>query len=361
MRVKQAGHFFKQLPAWFSGRGPDSDIVISTRISVARNLANHRFTPRASLQERTKIFNKIAESLESLSAFKVFKIINFTAISSLKQQLLAEKRIATTDLLDCEGDRGIAHDNNYRITMLINAEDHLCFCLMDSGFCSAEMWKLIDSIEGRLGRKLDFAFDRGRGFLTCRPVNSGTGLCTSFLMHLPGLVLTRSIETVLQGVSQMGFSAKVFFNGNSGVTGNFFLLSNYAGSGIHEIDSIDNSSCVIAEVVRCEREARQRLVAEARLELTDRIFRAYGILRYARTLSIAEYLNLSSALRLGCDVGIFTGIALTDFNRAMLFVMPAHLQYHLKKTMNTTECNVARAESARRFFKNGKNIALNMK
>lgn len=332
------------LPAWFDGQGPDAEIVVSTRVRVARNLAGHRFFTHATPQERTAIYNKIAGSLKSQRDFKSFAIVNFSAVSELERQLLTEKKVAGTDLLTCEGTRGVAHDHCYRVNIIINAEDHLCISCIDSGFRSAEMWNCTDSIDERLGRKLDFAYDQQRGFLTCRPIDSGSGLRVSFLMHLPGLVLTRSIDAIVQGASTMGVAAGGFFKGHQGVIGNFILLSSNATAGIPEAEFIDNTRRVIAEVVCCEREARQRLIRDARLELTDRIYRAYGILRHARTLSIAEYMNLASALRLGCDAGIFTEISLTDLNRSMFLVMPAHLQYHLKRTMDEAECGVARAE-----------------
>jgi len=350
MSVKQSTRYRQRLPTWFDGRGPDADIVISTRIRVARNLAEHRFLPHMSSRERTVIFKKIAESLGNQSQFRSFTIVNFSAISLLEQQLLVEKGIASPDLVRCEGDRGVAHDQSYRVNIMINEEDHLRFHYLNSGCRPSEMLNRVDAIDERLGQKLDFAYDQRKGFLTSRPANSGSGLRVSFLMHLPGLALTKSVDTVLQGASQMGIAAEGFLGGHSGVIGNFFLLSSNATISMHEGEFLDSTHRVVAEVTRCEREARQRLLNEARLELTDRIYRAYGILRHARTLSVAEYLNLASALRLGCDLRLFTDIAIPDLNHATLLVMPAHLQHCAKKTMNETECGIARAEFVHRLF-----------
>ena len=349
MSVKQSTRYRVQIPAWFDGRGSDAPIVISTRIRVARNLARHRFLPHVLPQERTVIYNKIAESLRNQSQFGSFTIVNFSAISLLEQQLLVEKGIASPDLLRCEGNRGVAYDHSCRVNIMINEEDHLRFHYLDSGCRPSEMWGLVNAIDDRLGQNLDFAYDQRKGFLTSRPANSGSGLRVSFLMHLPGLALTKSVDTVLQGASQMGIAAEGFFCGHSGVVGNFFLLSSNATIGTHEGEFIESTHRIVAEVTRCEREARQRLLDEARLELTDRIYRAYGILRYARTLSVVEYLNLASALRLGGDLRLFTDIAIPDMNHATLLVMPAHLQHCAKKAMNEAECGVARAEFVRKL------------
>jgi protein arginine kinase len=350
MRIKQTARYCLHVPSWFDGQGPDAAIVVSTRIRVARNLAGHRFLTHATPQERTAIYKKIVSSLGGQSVLKSFVIVNFSAVSGLERQLLAEKKVTGTNLLNGEGTRGVAHDHGYRVNIIINADDHLCINCIDSGFRPVELWNCADSIDERLGRELDFAYDQCRGFLTCRPIDSGSGLRVSFLMHLPGLVLTRSIDAILQGASTMGVAVSGFFSGHSGVIGNFILLSSNAAAGMSETEFIDSTRRVIAEVVCCEREARLRLIREARLELTDRIYRAYGILRHARTLSIVEYMNLASALRLGCDTGLFSDISLTDLNQSMLLVMPAHLQYRLKRTMDETECGVARAEFVSRLL-----------
>jgi protein arginine kinase len=338
------------LPVWFDGHGPDAQIVVSTRVRVVRNLAGYRFVTHASLKERTALFERISGLLESQHSFSSLAVVNFSAVPKVAQQLLAEKRIAHQCLLNCEGDRGVAYDRRYRVNIMINAKDHLCFHCLDSGFRPEEMWKLARSNEERFGRNCDYAYNRRRGFLTCRPVDSGAGVRISFLLHLPGLALTRSTDMVLQGANQMGLGVGGFLNGHHGVNGNLFMLSTNGATGCDEVESIENARRVIAEIVRCEHAARRRLVREARLELTDRIYRAYGILRYARTLSVPEYMNLASALRLGYETGLFKGIAVTWLNRSMCLVMPAHLQNIMRRTLSEVECGVARAEFVRSLF-----------
>ncbi len=167
---------------------------------------------------------------------------------------LAEERVVSPDILSLDGERGVAYDSSRRINIMINEEDHIRMQCMDSGFKPEELWEIINDIDDLLGQKLHFAFDSKRGFLTCCPTNSGTGLRISFLMHLPGLVLTKAIDAVLQGASQMGISTRGFFGEHSEVLGNFFQLSNQATMGAHETEFIKNTQKIIKDVAAHEKE-----------------------------------------------------------------------------------------------------------
>jgi protein arginine kinase len=338
------------LPAWGDGRGPEAETVISTCAEVVRNLAGRRFIPRASLSERAAIFENISALLETRLNSSCLSVVNFSSIPVIERQLLAEKGSVTPRLLDGKGDRGVAYDRRYRVNIMINVKDHLSFRCLDSGFCPEEMLKLAHSNEEGLGKRCEFASSRRWGFLTCRPVDSGAGVRLSFLMHLPGLALTRSIDMIMQGASHLGFRVSGYLTGHHGITGNLFVLATTGASGSDEAELIENARRLVAEIISNERMARRMLVREARLELTDRICRAYGILRHARTLSVPEYLNLSSALRLGCETGLFKGVAVRALNRSMFLVMPAHLRSFLRMNADGHGCGTARAEFVRNLL-----------
>jgi protein arginine kinase len=347
MSARPAALSAEPLPAWIDGTGPEADTVISTRIRLARNLANHRFPPHASTAERSAIFRKVAGVLAARPFENAFTVINFSAVGRLEQQLLVEKRAASPDLLSLDGDRGVAHDASHRVAIMINEEDHLRLQGIDAGCRPLDLWETLDPIDRHLGRQLEFAFEERRGFLTCCPTNSGTGLRVSFLMHLPGLVLTKSVDAVLQAASQMGIAARGFFGEHSAVVGSFFQLSNRATLGADEREFIDATLRTIAEVMACERRARERLMTEARLEVTDRIYRAYGILKYARTLSVTEFLNCASALRLGVDCGLFSKVTREGLNRTLLAVLPAHLRRHAGTDLDDAAASRLRVELVR--------------
>ncbi len=338
---------YGQIPIWFDNSGPESDVVISTRIRLARNLENRNFPFRATGKERKSVFKEVASVFESASQFKNFEVINFARLRKLEQQFLVEERVVSPDLLRAEGDRGVVCDASRRVNVMINEEDHLRLQCIDSGFRAQEMWGILDMIDDNLGRKLRFSYDSKLGFLTCCPTNSGTGLRVSFLMHLPGLVLTKTIDSVLQGASQMGISTRGFFGEHSEVVGNFFQLSNQATMGAHEQEFLDSTQRIIMEITSQERKARERLLRDASLELSDKVYRSLGILTHARMLSLAELLNLSSALRLGVECGLFEGITIGDLNKLITICMPAHLQIYHSRDMGEADQEVARAELVR--------------
>jgi protein arginine kinase len=345
-----SGERMSKLPSWFSNQGPDCDIITSTRIRLARNLYNHRFPFSASPNERRKIFDEVVGVIDKEPRFKNFEVVNFTGLKKLEQQFLAEERVVSPDIITMDGERGVIFNSSRCTNIMINEEDHIRMQCMDSGFCPLESWQTISSIDDFLGQKLNFAFDARRGFLTCCPTNSGTGLRISFLMHLPGLVLTKAIDAVLQGASQMGISTRGFFGEHSEVIGNFFQLSNQATMGAHEEEFIASTQKIIKDVANHERIARERVLNDAKLELTDKIYRAYGILLHARTLSITECLNLTSAIRIGINSNLFDTVTIEELNRITILALPAHLQVYYGARLDESEISVARANLVRELL-----------
>ncbi|MDR2727888.1 MAG: hypothetical protein LBB56_02060, partial [Chitinispirillales bacterium] len=286
--VKRGGrglNLYGQLPVWFHSDGPHGDVVISTRIRLARNLEGRKFPSAASSRDKQKIFNEAASVMCGVPKGlfgSEFELVKFGRLRKLEQQFLIEERLVSVDLLRAQGERGVASENSRRVSVMINEEDHLRLQGMGSGFRTFEIWEKIDLLDDYIGSRLKYAYDGRLGFLTSCPTNCGTGLRLSCLMHLPGLVLTKSIDAVLQGASQMGCATRGFFGENSEIVGNFFQISNQATMGAHEREFIESTEKVIREVVSHERKSRERLLRDARLELSDKVFRSLGILSNAR-------------------------------------------------------------------------------
>jgi len=349
------------VPPWFDGGGPDSDVVISTRIRLARNLAGHRFPAHASIAEKDEIFDKTAESLRTPSRRKFvyeFEVINVGRIGKLQQHFLVEERTASISLIRGEGSRGVARDGGGKLSVMINEEDHLRIQGMDSGFRPKELWDTVSKADDSIGSVLKYAYSPRLGFLTACPTNSGTGLRVSCLVHLPGLVLTRTVDQVLQGASQMGVSTRGFLGEHSDILGNIFQLSNRATMGLSEVEFIEAASGTINEIIKHERAARERLMKDAKLEVGDKVSRALGILRSARMLGFAELLSMTSALRLGISCGLYDGYTEDDLNKIVLLGMPAHLQVYISGIEDApADLDVARADLARAFFADRRNDA----
>ncbi|MBN2036028.1 MAG: hypothetical protein JW768_04735, partial [Chitinispirillaceae bacterium] len=172
-----------RLPTWCNGSGPESDIIITTRIRLARNIAGFSFPPHASLRERAAAYGAVTGALKAFGTGSVMKAVNFSTTPRLEAQYLVERRVASPDLLSTDGDRGVACDEMQRLSVMINEEDHIRMQCLVSGCQPVDAWKLIDAFDAQLGSAIDYAFDSRRGFLTCCPTNSGTGLRVSFLVH----------------------------------------------------------------------------------------------------------------------------------------------------------------------------------
>lgn len=338
------------MPPWLCSNGPHCDIVISSRIRLARNLAHHQFPRRASLYERTAIFNEVAEAFSRANLENSFNVVNFGALENSQREFMVEERLASPDLAAMDGDRGIIHDNARQISIMVNEEDHIRIQCLDSGLRPMELWAQTDGIDDALGMQIDYAFDKKLGFLTCCPTNAGTGLRVSFLVHLPACVLTRTIDGVLCGAGQMGVSTRGFFGEHSAISGSLFQLSNSAALGSTESAFCGSTCAVVESIIDHERKAREKLLAHARIELTDKIFRAYGILCNASILGLDEFLNLTSALRLGIECTLFDKCTIQDLNRLLLFVLPAHMRACMKKEIADPDVREERAALVRLFF-----------
>jgi len=334
------------MPAWFGNNGPESDLVVSTRVRLARNLAAHKFPPHASTRDKQKIFKDVSSVFKD-SMYRDFVVINFGRLPKIEQYFLAEERRVSMEMLKGEGERGVICDLPGRFSVMINEEDHLRIQGMDSGFHTTDLWEVVDKFDSSIGTSVKYAYSERLGFLTACPTNSGTGLRVSYLMHLPGLALTKALDPVLQGASQMGIATRGFFGEHSDVVGNFFQLSNQATMGASEVEFIEATSKTIKEIISHERSARERLLKDAMPELCDKIWRAHGILSNARMLSVQELLNLMSAIRLGIDCEIYKDLTVDDINKIIMICMPAHLQVYTADKGDYEDLDIARADVVR--------------
>lgn len=327
------------LPGWFKSDPHANPAVISTRIRLARNIGNRPFPHKASLIERKAIFDEVSEALRGVVGdgewSPRFNLVNIMELDPLHQQLLLERKMVTSELVDGDGDRGVVYDESGFCSILINEEDHLRIQGIDAGLQVEQIWQRLSKLDDTIGEKVRFVFDDRRGFLTTYPSNCGCGLQVSFLLHLPGLVLTKTLDQVLTGASHMGFAVKSFLGEQSEVVGNLFQLANRASVGVSEQGFLSEARTIIEKILSLESAARLRIIADAHDEIIDKIYRSIGILNFAHTLSIPEVLNLSSAIRFGIEHDILTGMEITALNTMILCCFPGHMELLLKQEMET--------------------------
>ncbi len=341
---------------WLDGSGPHADIVLSTRVRLARNLQAHAFAPRIRDAERLQILEQVRQVAENFTRLKGGISLDLNALSPLSRRILLERHLISRELSGSEAGEspnrgtGLILGPRDTIGIMINEEDHLRLQALLSGLCLHEAYQRVDRLDEELGDQLPYAYHQEFGFLTSCPTNVGTGLRASILVHLPGLVLTKEIGKVLQGISQVGLTFRGLHGEGSEVVGNFFQVSNQTTLGKGEEDLLEHLEKIVAQVIHLEREARQVLLRDAPAVIEDKIWRAYGLLRYARSLSFDEVMNLLSGVRLGVSLNLLSGLRVYTLNKVMIYAQTGHLEQAAGRALTESEGDLHRASYVRRVL-----------
>ncbi len=341
--------------AWLNASGPHADVVLSTRVRLARNLQGHAFGARAREGEREGIYDEVLRAAREQPRLEEATSIQLADTSSLTRQVLLERHLISREMAGgTEGaprpGSGLIVAPGEAISLMVNEEDHLRLQGLLSGLRLREAHRLIEDVDEDLGGRLAFAFHQEFGYLTSCPTNVGTGLRASILIHLPGLVLTKEIGKVLQGINQVGLTYRGLYGEGSEVVGNFFQISNQTTLGKSEDDLIEHLQTIVAKVIQYETEAREVLMRDAPAVIEDKIWRAYGLLRYARTLSFEEVMNLLSGLRLGVSMKLLPGLSVYTLNKIMIYTQVAHLEQAAGRPLSDEEADLHRASYVRRIL-----------
>lgn len=342
--------------SWMEGSGEHSDVVLSTRVRLARNLQGHAFGPRARVNDREAVLTRMRRAVDQVELLNPAVQVDLPEVDVRSRQVLLERRVVTRDLLgEDEAEpppRGTAVVISGRepVNVLVNEEDHLRLQSFMPGLQLRNAWGLVDRLDEEMGGQLPYAFHPTFGFLTSCPTNVGTGLRASVLVHLPGLVLTKEISRVLHSLGQVGLTFRGLYGEGSEVVGNFFQLSNQTTLGKTEDDLVDHLDHMVRQVIKHEIQARQVLLRDARAVTEDKVWRAYGLLRYARTLSFDELMNLLSGVRLGMSLQLLPGIRVYTLNKLMIFTQPAHLEQAAGRDLSPVEQDAHRAAYVRQVL-----------
>jgi len=337
--------------AWLDASGPATHLVLSTRVRLARNLANHPFAPRASLEDRETIYRDVLAAARETVSLRNALSFRLDRMERVDRQLLHERHLVSKELAGLEEPSavrpGAALLVQDRVGVMLNEEDHLRMQGLRSGFALEETYQEVDRLDFELGQRLPFAFHPEFGYLTSCPTNVGTGLRASVLIHLPGLVLTKEISKVLQGLAQVGLTFRGLYGEGSELVGNFFQLSNQTTLGKSEKELLDHLGKMVRQVIEYEEQARQVLLRDARTIIEDKVWRAYGLLRNARTLSFEETMSLLSGVRLGVGLGLVDRCGLYALNKLLVHTQPAHLAAGEGVRPDEPDLNVRRARYVR--------------
>ena len=339
---------YNRVGAWLEGAGPEADVVISSRIRLARNIAGHFFHSRADNTERQEVLDLVHNKVMVTDSKENLWYVGLDDTSELERQLLTERQLISKQLAEGEGPRGLilAHDES--LALMINEEDHVRFQVLSSGLQLSEMYERISRVDDALSAEAAYAFSDEYGYLTACPTNVGTGVRVSVMLHLPGLKMTGEIDKVLRAAKDVHLAVRGLYGEGTEPAGDFYQLSNQVTLGRSEGQIIDELVAqAVAPVVEYERRARQALLQKRSVALDDRVFRALGVLRNARMVSSEETMYMLSYIRLGIHLGLIKDITVRTVNELFLLTQPAHLQNFFGEELDAMGRDQARAKFIR--------------
>ena len=339
---------------WLRGSGPESDIVISSRVRLARNLADFPFIARATDADRGEIERILRSRIESLQkSGKLTGNLIYLDVDDLEEvdrQFLVERQLISREHAESEGARAVAIDQGEQASVMINEEDHLRIQVMHSGLDLDGAWQQVNELDDLIEAHVTYAYNDRLGYLTACPTNVGTGVRVSVMLHLPALVITRQIEKVFRSLQKINLAVRGLYGEGSQATGDFYQISNQITLGKSEEDLTREVSDVVPVLIDYERQARDFLIRESQETLHDRISRAYGILRSAKTISSEETMHLLSSMRMGVNLGLIDGVEMPTVNKLFIHTQPAHLQKLAGMELDQSDRNIERASYLRQHL-----------
>jgi protein arginine kinase len=336
---------------WLRGEGPHHQIVVSSRVRLARNLRNRAFPGWAKKAERTAVLELIKPCVEKLPEMQDSFSEFLQDLSAVEKQVLVERHLISREHAAKSAGSAVVMNRRQTLSIMINEEDHLRMQSMRSGLQLKHAFKFLDRIDSALEGDLEFAYDQRLGYLTACPTNVGTGMRASAMLHLPGLVLSELINQVVQAVSKIGLAVRGLYGEGTEAMGNLFQISNQTTLGEKEDEIITRLTKVIETIIQKEHDARQVLIQKKSNTLWDQIGRAYGVLTFAHAMSSKEALNLLSIIKLGVDLGVFPEDKRLTVDELFIDTQPAHLQRGSQQKLSAEERDHLRAQIVRTRLK----------
>lgn len=332
---------------WLRGEGPRSDIVISSRVRLARNLAGFPFLGRADDGQRQEIVERLRPCLEQLHVASRSFYVDIDSSDRIERRFLVERHLISRELESSKGARGVHFGSDEVVAIMVNEEDHLRLQAIKASLALDDAYQIASELDRRLEREVEFAASNRYGYLTACPTNVGTGLRASVMMHLPALVHLKQIERVFRAAQRTGLTVRGFYGEGTMASGDLYQISNQITLGKSEEDILDGLQRMLPKILEYEDKCRDELCTRGRTKLDDKCHRALAILRAARTLTSEEAMQYLSAVRLGCVLGILSNVELGRVNELFVLTQPAHLQNVEGRVLEPEERDVRRATFVR--------------
>lgn len=334
---------------WLKGEGKEKDIVLSSRVRLARNIENIKFPHLMTYEESQYVMETIKNTVinNENSINKNYNFFKIESLTPLERSVFVERHVISPDLLEKPKISAFLLREDEKVSILINEEDHIRIQTLVPGFNLEKGWEISSQIDDIIEANTKYAFDEKFGFLTSCPTNVGTGLRASVMVHLPGLVLTSTINQVLQAVSRIGLTVRGLYGEGSTALGNLFQISNQVTLGESEEEIIQKLKDIVLQIISKERHAMLNLLNNRKIEIEDKVYRSLGILQNSRIINSKESMELLSNVRMGINMNIIKDIDLNTINSLMIETQPASIQSLSMNDLTPAERDVKRAEIIR--------------
>ncbi|GIN58947.1 protein arginine kinase [Lederbergia ruris] len=343
----------KAVSSWMSAEGPEADIVLSSRIRLARNLKNYKFPTLFENEEAREIASRLDGIVQSgyLQAYKGVEFLPIEQLKQLEKKVLVEKHLISPRLATDSPYGAVILSEEEDLSIMINEEDHIRIQCLFSGLQIKEALDKANVVDDLLEDQVDYAFDESLGYLTSCPTNVGTGLRASVMVHLPALILTRQMSRIVPAINQLGLVVRGIYGEGTEALGNIFQISNQITLGKSEEDIVDDLVSIVQQIITQERSARKALLKTSNIQLEDRVFRSYGILANSRVIETKEAAERLSDVRLGIDLGYIKHLSRNILNELMILTQPGFLQQYAGGPLRPVERDMKRAAFIRERLK----------
>ncbi len=332
---------------WYYKKGEESDVVISTRVRLSRNIADYNFPGRLNPDEKAKINEAVKKAILSAGGAG-FSYIEMKDLSRLQAISLAERHLISPEFASENEGSALIISEDESVSIMLNEEDHIKIQVMKSGLATSEVYSAADGIDRVLGDNLTYAFDEKLGYLTSSPTNLGTAMRASVLMHLPALAAENQIFSLANTVSKLGISITGAYGNRRQPAGDIYQVSNQITLGITEETAISNLRSIVMQIAARERTASQRELKDPATE--DKIYRALGVLQNVRLINTNEFMHLISSVRLGAVNGIIN-IPVEKINGLITDIQPATISLSEGEISSIDARDAARAAKVRETLK----------
>ena len=333
---------------WLECTGLNTDVVISSRLRLARNLKQFPFPNNSQVKVLDDIVKEARQIFQSNSEFLDWEFSSLDLFTYSEKQVLLERRFISPEFAKKTNHAAISIDESCNFSIMINEEDHFRIQILDSGMDLEMLWQSLNLVEEQLNQNISFAYDSQFGYLASNPLNSGSGLRVSVLLHLPALKITGGLGAIMNRAIFSGMMVNGFYGKGQDETGYIYQIYNNLAIGWNVPELLQIIIKIVRRVVDKEQEARQKLQEyRKRIDVEDKVFRSLGILERARKLRSREFMEHYSNLKLGTSLDIITEIDSDILQELLLWVQPAHLQYYFGDEMSLMEQEIFRAEMVR--------------